>query len=94
MAINNLLPAGSDEATSATFALADGATVTLAGAARPAGAATYWRVNIERQMSDGAWETLGQLRWDTPVLTLYGEGQYRLHRQPGGGCLVDAAGGA
>ena len=94
MAITNLLSAGADAALSSPIALADGATLALVGAERPAGQASYWRVDIERQMSDGAWQTIGPLRWDTPLLTLYGEGQYRLRRQPGHGCLVDAAGGA
>lgn len=90
MAVTNLLAAGSDEATSATFVLEGGATMTLAGAARPAGA-TYWRVDVERQFSDGAWESVGQLRWDMRMLTLYGDGTYRLRRLLGGGCLVDGA---
>lgn len=86
----NLLAAGSGEATSAPFTLEAGATMTLAGAARPAGA-TYWRVDVERQFTDGAWESVGQLRWDMRMLTLYGDGVYRLRRLAGGGCLVDGA---
>lgn len=90
MAVTNLLPAGSDDATSAIFVLDGGATMTLAGTARPAGA-TYWRVDVERQFSDGVWESVGQLRWDARMLTLYGDGTYRLRRVAGGGCLVDGA---
>ena len=96
MALTNLLPAGSGSATSAPFALGAGQTMTLAGAARPPGA-SYWRAQLQRQMSDGLWQDVGALDWQRPMLVLYGEGTYRLQRLAGqggadGGCMVDGAG--
>ncbi|MBN9365986.1 MAG: hypothetical protein J0H59_03030 [Comamonadaceae bacterium] len=88
MAVTNLLPAGSDAATSSNFVLAGGQTMTLAGAAR---GTTYWRATIERRMSDGAWEPVGFLAWDFKMTTLYGDGEYRISRQQGHGCIVDGA---
>jgi hypothetical protein len=89
MAVTNLLPAGSDAATSSNFVLAGGQTMTLAGAAR--GGTTYWRATIERRMSDGTWEPVGFLAWDFKMTTLYGDGEYRISRQQGHGCIVDGA---
>ena len=82
MAVTNLLPAGSDAATSSNFVLAGGQTMTLAGAAR---GTTYWRATIERRMSDGAWEPVGYLTWDARMTTLYGDGESRVSRQAGSG---------
>ena len=60
MAVTNLLPAGSTAATSASFTLTGGQTMTLAGAARAGqGGTIYWRADVERLMSDGAWEPVG-----------------------------------
>lgn len=90
-AVINLLPAGSAAATSASFTLSGGQTMTLAGAARAglSGASIYWRADIERFMSDGAWEPIGALSWEAKMLTLYGDGEYRVRRQSGSGCIVD-----
>lgn len=92
MPISNLLPAGSAAATSASFTLVGGQTITLVGAYRAsAGGSIYWRTDIERQMSDGLWEVVGTLSWQAKMLTLYGDGQYRVRRPEGSGCLVDGA---
>lgn len=90
MAITNYLPAGSDAATSAVIAVGAGQALTLVGAAR-AGGDAYWRVQVQRLMSDGAWETMGAMSWERPLLTIYGEGSWRLLREAGAGCLVDGA---
>lgn len=87
----NLLPAGSAAAMSAVQTLAAGQTLTLVGAGRPAGGASYWRAQVQRQMSDGAWETIATLSWQRPTLTIFGEGSYRVQREAGSGCLVDGA---
>jgi hypothetical protein len=92
MAVTNLLPAGSAAATSASFTLTGGQTMTLAGAHRVGpGGSIYWRAEVERRMSDGAWEPLGALTWEAKMLTLYGDGEYRVRRPEGSGCLVDGA---
>lgn len=92
MAVTNFLPTGASADTSAVFVLGTGGAATLVGAARPGpGSAPYWRVFLQRQMSDGAWETVGQLSWERPLLTIYGEGAWRLLRQAGAPCLVDGA---
>ena len=92
MAVINLLPTGSAAATSASFTLTGGQTMTLAGAARAGqGGSIYWSADIERQMSDGAWEPVGALSWETKMLTLYGDGEYRVRRPDGSGCMVDGA---
>lgn len=92
MAVTNLLPAGSTAATSASFTLTGGQTMTLAGAARAGqGGTIYWRADVERRMSDGAWESVGALTWEAKMLTLYGDGEYRVRRPDGSGCIVDGA---
>lgn len=91
MTILILLPAGSDAATSAAQTLGAGQTLTLAGASRAAGGSPYWRAQVQRQMSDGAWEAVATLSWERPTLTVFGEGSYRVQRQAGNGCLVDGA---
>ncbi len=92
MPITTLLPAGSTAATSASFTLTGGQTMTLAGAARTAGGGSiYWRADVQRLMTDGAWETIGALSWEAKMLTLYGDGEYRVHRPEGSGCMVDGA---
>lgn len=92
MAVINLLTAGSGAATSASITLAGGQTITLAGAARVGtDTNTCWRVMVDRKMSDAAWEEIAELNWRNKQMTLYGDGEYRLRRLPGPGCLVDGA---
>lgn len=92
MAVDNLLPAGGDAATSAPFVLEGGQTMTLCGAARVgADGGVYWRVLVDRKMSDGAWERVAELSWERKLITIYGDGEYRLRRAAGAGCLVDGA---
>lgn len=90
MAVTNLLPAG-DSAAEAVFTLTGGQTMTLAGALRSGMNAPEWRVHIERKMSDGAWESISLLHGEAKMLTLYGDGEYRVRRSAGNGCIVDGA---
>lgn len=92
MAVTNLLTAGGTAATSAPFALAGGQTMTLAGASRVgADGNIYWRVMVDRRMSDGAWEEVAELSWERKQVVVYGDGEYRVRRLAGPGCLVDGA---
>ncbi|OJV53253.1 MAG: hypothetical protein BGO36_10780 [Burkholderiales bacterium 68-10] len=94
MNVINLIPAGvgesASEAQSAPFTLNAGSVVTLAGAPRGA-PQTYWRAQIERQMSDGAWDVMLELSWADPQVSLYGDGTYRVRRLAGGNCIIDGA---
>lgn len=93
MPTTTLLPAGSSAATSASFTLAGGQTADPSPVPRalPGGGSIYWRADVQRRMTDGAWETIGALSWEAKMLTLYGDGGCRVHRPEGSGCMVDGA---
>jgi len=92
MAVTNLLTAGGTAATSASFTLAGGQTMTLAGASRVgADGSIYWTVYVDRKMSDGAWDEMATLSWERKQVVVYGDGEYRVRRLAGPGCLVDGA---
>lgn len=86
MAVSNFLPAGNGADLSAVIAVAAGQVLALAGAGDG-----YWRVTIQREMSNGVWASMGDISWDRPLLNVYGEANWRLLRQAGASCLVDGA---
>lgn len=86
--MSNLLADGDDGATSVPQTLAAGQVLHLVGASRGP-APTYWRVWIEREMSDGGWDVVGVIDHRVNVGSYVGVGDFRVRREPGARCIVD-----
>lgn len=90
MAVSNLLPMGNSAATSAPIALGANATFTLFGMPSAGTDNLNWVCIIDRQATNGDWFPVDELSGAARIVTIYGEGTYRVRRAVGT-CLVDLA---